>query len=524
MFTRRIEFPTDSVVVKTLSLPTDNGDPPSYRRVETQVLHYDGRDWRGYTYEWNDDQTDAVLVEAEGKTRLVKVADRSASDGYRQQAWRYPSRMECLRCHNPWSDYTLGFTIPQLNRQRGFGEIVDNQIRAFRHIGLIDDSAKPAGAGNPPAAATPQKSPDELPHYPYPLDSKADVNQRARTYLHVNCAHCHRNGGGGSAYVHLPYDLPLKETRALGLRPAQGTFGIHDAKIIAPGDPFGSVLYFRMAKLGPGHMPYIGTAVIDRQGLELIHDWIRQMPPRPDDQSLLDQLAALDGNEGTRSREETERERSRLIGELLSNSSRAAGLVRILAAGKISSTCRDAVVAAAVQNGDAAIRDLFEAFVPEEQRVKRLGDTVRPSELLKLAGDVERGKQLFHKTSGVQCRSCHKIAGDGTEVGPELSQIGKKHDRAKLLESILEPSKNIEPQYVTWVVETTAGKVVTGLLVHKDGNEIVLKDVQNKEHRIATGDVEATHQQQKSLMPELLVREMTAQQVADLLAYLASLK
>jgi putative heme-binding domain-containing protein len=73
-------------------------------------------------------------------------------------------------------------------------------------------------------------------------------------------------------------------------------------------------------------------------------------------------------------------------------------------------------------------------------------------------------------------------------------------------------------------VETTAGKVLTGLLMHKDGNEIVLKDTQNKEHRIATGDIEGTHQMQQSLMPDLLLRDWTQQQVADLLAYLASLK
>jgi hypothetical protein len=60
--------------------------------------------------------------------------------------------------------------------------------------------------------------------------------------------------------------------------------------------------------------------------------------------------------------------------------------------------------------------------------------------------------------------------------------------------------------------------------VHKDGNEIVLKDTQNKEHRIATGDIESTHQMQHSLMPDLLLRDWTPQQVADLLAYLASLK
>ena len=106
MFGRKIEFPKDSVVVKTLSVASDLGDPPSRRRVETQVLHFDGRDWRGYTYEWNDDETDALLVEGEGKTRTLRVADRALRDdptagGYRQQAWRFPSRIVNLLARRP---------------------------------------------------------------------------------------------------------------------------------------------------------------------------------------------------------------------------------------------------------------------------------------------------------------------------------------------------------------------------------------------------------------------------------------
>jgi uncharacterized repeat protein (TIGR03806 family) len=516
MFGRKLEFPTDGVLVKTLSVPADRGGQPGRRRVETQVLHYDGRDWRGYTYEWNDDETDALLVEAEGKTRVLRVADPTAPDGQRQQAWRYPSRMECLRCHNPWSDYALSFTVPQLNRERKFGRIADNQLRTFRHIGLVEDLENSASPGNLQPKDPSLKSVKSLPRFVDPRYAYADLNQRARTYLHVNCAHCHRNGGGGSAYVHLLYELPLQETRALGLRPTQGAFGLHDAKIIAPGDPFGSVLYFRMAKLGPGHMPYIGSSVIDQQGLELIHDWIRQLPVRPDDQSLLERLIALDGDAAD--------QRTPLIDELLSNNNRAVLLARAMSLNKLPRPTHETVVSAAAKHPDAAVRDLFESFVPEEKRVKRLGDAIKAAELLKLTGNVESGKQIFHKTTGVQCRNCHKIAGDGTELGPDLSQIGRKYDRAKLLESILEPSKNIEPKYVTWMVETTVGKLVTGLLVHKDGNEIVIKDTQNKEHRVAMGDVENTYQLQHSLMPDLVVRDFTPQQVADLLAYLASLK
>ena len=81
MFGRKIEFPKDSIVVKTLSVASDLGDPPSRRRVETQVLHFDGEDWRGYTYQWNDEQSDATLVPATGADRVLDIRDADAPGG-----------------------------------------------------------------------------------------------------------------------------------------------------------------------------------------------------------------------------------------------------------------------------------------------------------------------------------------------------------------------------------------------------------------------------------------------------------
>ena len=124
----------------------------------------------------------------------------------------------------------------------------------------------------------------------------------------------------------------------------------------------------------------------------------------------------------------------------------------------------------------------------------------------------------------MQCKNCHRIDKTGNEVGPDLSQIGKENDRFQLLESILEPSKRIDPAFVSYVVETGDGRLLTGLLVKKDGNEIILRDAQNKLITIPATEVEQLVPQKQSLMPELLLRDMTAQQVADLLAYLSSLK
>jgi putative heme-binding domain-containing protein len=568
MFSRQMDFPKDSVVMKTLSLELTAGDPASRRRIETQVLHFDGREWFGYSYEWNDEQTDATLVAATGKSRTLYVADPQSPGGKRTQTWWYPSRMECIRCHNPWSEYTLAFNIPQLNRSHDFGSASDNQIRTYRHIGLLEDIVEKPDPLDPYLKIEPPKAEDKLPRLANPYNASDEIDARARAYLHVNCAHCHRFNGGGSSYVYLQHDLPLASTKAVGARPTQGTFGIHDAQILAPGDPYRSVLYFRLAKLGPGHMPHIGAKIIDQQGLAVIHDWIRQLPTRLDDSNKLEQLIALDepallateqeeaqrarwliargyakrqkretpndaeleqagkqaANEAAKRAQQRTADRAKLIDELLSTPSRALLLVDAMRAKRLPESIQRLVVEASVSRTDLAIRDVLEPFVPEDQRAKRLGEAVQPAEILKLSGDVERGRQLFHEATTVQCRNCHRIRGQGTELGPDLSEIGKKHDRAKLLESILTPSLNIEPKYLAWLAETKSGNVYAGLMVKRDDKEVILKDAQNKQHVIPASDIEGLFPQRKSFMPDLLVRDFTAQQLADLLAYLASLK
>ena len=113
---------------------------------------------------------------------------------------------------------------------------------------------------------------------------------------------------------------------------------------------------------------------------------------------------------------------------------------------------------------------------------------------------------------------------EGSTLGPDLSAIGKKLDRARILESILEPSKSIEPQYVQYLVETKDGQIHTGLLAEKSAAQVVLKSQGDKETRIPADKVAVLAPQRNSIMPELLLRDLTAEQVADLLAFLESLK
>lgn len=567
MFSRSAEFPLDTTLLKTLSLEMTAGDPRSSRRIETQLLHFNGRDWLGYTYEWNDAQTDATLVPRGGKERLLTVVDASAPDGKRLQPWKFFSRGECIRCHNPWAEGALAFTLPQLNRDHDFGGVRDNQIRAYRHAGLFQEFVEPEDREVPALAALPPKSETELPLLANPYDYSDDPDRRARAYLHVNCAHCHRFGGGGSAYVHLNYELPAKDLKAIGVRPAQGTFGIHDAQVIRPGDPFRSTLYLRLAKVGPGHMPALGGRQIDRAGVSLMHDWIIQLPERAAESEALERLIALDegpilareASEAIRlkyhaAREQARRaqrpgpsdedlrgaetkvvleakqradsrarDRDRLAREVLSSPSRTLLLVRALDRQQLPPAIREQVLAVGSEHEDLVVRDLLEPFLPAAKRAQRLGETVDAAAILKLAGDAARGKKLYFEASTVQCRNCHKIGEQGQELGPELTHIAKKKDRAKLLEALLDPSKEIDPKFGGWIVETKDGRVLTGLLVKRDEQEVVLRDVQRKEHRFAPHDLEQIVPQQKSLMPELLLRDMTAEQVADLLAFLSTL-
>ena len=122
-------------------------------------------------------------------------------------------------------------------------------------------------------------SPASSPGWPIPTTSPATSNARARAYLQVNCSHCHQFNAGGTANIALGIEVPLAETKTVGVRPIQGTFNIPGARIIAPGEPERSVLYYRISKLGGGRMPRVGSNQVDERATRLIHDWIAGMRP-----------------------------------------------------------------------------------------------------------------------------------------------------------------------------------------------------------------------------------------------------
>ncbi len=515
-------LPEGAVLARTVSMEMERGNAASRKRIETQVLHLESDSWRPYTYTWNDAQTDAALAPAEGESKILTIRDTEAPGGQRRQTYRIHSRAECVLCHNPWvekkttifgrqSASPLGLTTAQLNRDTAQHGGNLNQLTWFDQLGIF---AQPLSA-----------KPETLTRTADPYDESADLNIRARSYLQVNCSHCHQNGAGGAATIWLSDDLPLEKMQVLGIKPAQGTFGITGACVIRPGDPAGSVLQYRVAKLGGGRMPRVGSNVVDERAVAMIGEWIRRMPhPKANEYPTADftEAQALKRLESSEKRETASRSQDL---KLLTSSTRGAfALMQRLDGNTISGPARQEVIAMAANHPAAEVRDLFERFVPDSERVVRLGDTIDPQVILKKTGDVSRGREIFRTHTGAQCKSCHRLEETGEPLGPDLSHIGKKYPRAELLGEILQPSKAIDPKFATYVIATKSGQVYTGLLSERNDREVVLKDAQNKVTRLPANEIEQSASQARSMMPELLLRDLTAQQAADLLDYLFSLK
>lgn len=264
------KFPEGTVLVKTFALELDVGRPETRRRLETRIMHLEQDHWRGYTYVWNDAQTDADLNGKAAAERTFDIKDPAEPSGGRKQTWHFPSRAECTLCHTMPAHYVLGLSTPQLNREMNYGKVRDNQLRALEHIGLFSE---PLGKRHPDF----HNDFGKLPKMTDPTDAAESLDSRARAYLHTNCSVCHRRWGGGNALFEVQWGLKTDQMKLLNVPPGHGSFGVADACIVKPGDPDKSLLYTRMVRTDGGRMPKAGSTVVDKSGAKLIRDWIGEM-------------------------------------------------------------------------------------------------------------------------------------------------------------------------------------------------------------------------------------------------------
>ena len=486
-------YPDGAVFAKTYTLETERGNPATSRRVETQLLHYDQQQWSAYSYRWNAAGTDAELVPTRGDEAVFDLKDSAAPGGTVRQAWRFHSRAECLRCHNQTNNFTPGFNALQLDRVTPAA--AGRQIDALHAAGL---------ARVEPRLADPH---GEL----GPLET------RARSYLHANCSACHRFNGGGSANLLLNLEFPLKEAKLVNEKPVQGDLGLADARVVAPGDPARSVLLYRLATEGRGHMPYLGSRLVDERGLLLVRDWIAGLNPNQDE--ITPAAAAQRG-----------RERAAIvalrggdvgrIAPLLETGSGALSLVLAMLDGWLPPKIRDQAIAQGTALVEPLRRDLFERFLPESQRRQVLGATFSREALLARTGDADRGRAVF---AGA-CVACHRVEGNGLDFGPDLARIGAKYDRAALLEHIVVPNALVDPAWQLATVALKDGTSKAGFVGARDGAALTLRMAGGVVEKIPAAQIAGVSATRTSAMPEGLLQHLTAAEAADLIAFLAGLR
>jgi putative heme-binding domain-containing protein len=136
-------------------------------------------------------------------------------------------------------------------------------------------------------------------------------------------------------------------------------------------------------------------------------------------------------------------------------------------------------------------------------------------------GDAEKGKALFTSQS---CVNCHTFADGQTPKGPHLVDIGKRAKPEELVESILKPSAKIAQGFETWTFRTDKGRSFTGFVVSEGSDVVQIREVTGVRRYLKQKEIDSRKKQDQSMMPEGLVAALTPEQLADLLAYLQSLK
>jgi len=174
------------------------------------------------------------------------------------------------------------------------------------------------------------------------------------------------------------------------------------------------------------------------------------------------------------------------------------------------------------RTSDRNIKSMAEKILPLP---KLAGNRALPplQDILAQNGDPKKGRTAFFKAEA-QCSKCHRVAGVGGWIGPDLSQIGGKLAKDGLLDSILNPSAAIAHEYVQYAVETQKGQVFNGLIVEETAERLIIKNAEGERIVLAAKDVVSKTALQVSLMPEGLVQNLSDKELVDLLAYLATLK
>ena len=247
-------FPVGSVLIKSFLFDD--------KLVETRLfVRHDAKTWVGYGYQWDEAQTEATVVPEDAVTVKFNTGQRTVD-------WTYPSRYDCMLCHNKPTGYVLGPETRQLNRLQNGKNLLDT----LQGLDLFD---APIPQPYPAPLATPYTVPEGAP------PAGASTDELTRSYLHANCGFCHRPDGDLPG-LDLRYGIDFANMGACGVNPQKGGAGLTVGSLLTPGKPEESILWARMKTLSnQDRMPQVGTYQVDQQGLDLVTNWITSLTACP---------------------------------------------------------------------------------------------------------------------------------------------------------------------------------------------------------------------------------------------------
>jgi len=253
-------FPVGTALIKTFAFPADYREPDrNLRLIETRVLLRRQDGWQAWAYLWNDAQTDAALKIAGAKVPISTIAANGSPLAF---DYSVPNKNQCKACHAFNGAITpLGPKARNLNTEQAYPDGTENQLAHWIGIGML--SGAPAVEDVPDAFDW--------------RDPSAPVERRARAWLDVNCAHCHRAEGpaGNSGLL-----LNAGETEPVKFgvmkRPAAAGKGTGGREFdIVPGEPERSILIYRVESTEPGiMMPELGRHLADPEAVRLLGEWV----------------------------------------------------------------------------------------------------------------------------------------------------------------------------------------------------------------------------------------------------------
>ncbi len=236
-----LHFPIGTVLMKNFAFEG--------KLFETRLfMRHPNGDWAGYSYEWEDDLSEANLLPGNKRKQLTNGI-----------TWDYPSREECMACHTKVADFTLGLEIAQLNRNNSYPSTkrTANQLVTWDTIGLFEQRLN--------------KSLISLPALHTVEDQKISLNLRARSYLHANCSGCHRPEGPAQSTSDFRFNIPISAMNICN----QLSTTIEGSQILDPNNPSNSVISIQMHTLGKNRMPPVGSQIVDEKATTLIDSWIQ---------------------------------------------------------------------------------------------------------------------------------------------------------------------------------------------------------------------------------------------------------